>query len=54
MLEPIPHKMEEMVLHFLYVLHRFNYWVQNLVKVVELRKAHLLMVDNQVHLLQVT
>jgi len=38
----------------LYVLHQFNYLVQNLVKVVELHKTRLHMVDNQVHLLQMT
>jgi hypothetical protein len=43
--------MVEMVLHFLYVLHRFNYLVQSLAKVVVLRNLHLLMVINQAHLL---
>ena len=51
MLEPIPHKMVEMVLHFLCVLHLFNYLVQSLAKVVVLRNLHLLMVINQAHLL---
>jgi hypothetical protein len=46
--------MVEMVLHFLCVLHRFNYLVQSLAKVDLLLNLRLLMEDNQVHLLQVT
>ena len=53
MLEPIPHKMVEMVLHFLYVLHLFNYLVQNQAKVDLHHNLRLLMVNNQAHLLLV-
>jgi hypothetical protein len=46
--------MVEMALHFLCVLHLFNYLVQSLAKVDLLLSLRLLMVDSQVHLLQVT